>query len=115
MKKKKKKIKRKVSSKKARSNKSKKARSHKRSIKLEPNKKVIEGDKRNFFPYFIIFSIFIAFVLLLSILKDFNIPLTGNAISNFGNLNPNYTFAVLVIISIYTIITCSYLSLRDKI
>lgn len=81
-------------------------------------KKISFLDKnKHFIPYFVIFTIFAAFVLALSIFSDLDgndVSITGNAILDIGKLNPGFSFGMLVIISVYAFITCSYLNYRNK-
>ncbi len=75
--------------------------------------------KDNVFPSLIVFTVFFAFVIMFSIFSEGNIShsslVTGNAILGTGQLNSNLALGMLVIISIYALITCTYLSYRHKI
>lgn len=75
--------------------------------------------KHSLIPSLVVFLIFIGFVVFLSAVNDVSgkgsIPITGNAVLDTGQLNPNIAFSMLIIISIYAVIVCSYLSWRHRI
>jgi hypothetical protein len=83
-------------------------------------KKNIKQDekKENLISYFVILTLFMSFILFIFIIKKLNlgnnIPITGSAILDTGKLNPNYALGMLILISVYAIITCSYLGYKSK-
>lgn len=62
-----------------------------------------------------VFAVFIIFIFVIKKLNlGNNLPITGSAVLDTGQLNSGYVFGILILISVYAIITCSCLSYRSR-
>ena len=71
-----------------------------------------KAKKESLITYTAVIIIFLAFILFVFLVKKFsgNIPITGNAILETGSLNPDHLVAILIMLSVYAVIVCSYLA-----